>query len=72
MTKLKPYPWCGNAAYIIEKEFHGKYYSAKCSNMQCDSYFAFKTKGKAIKVWNSWGEKKPANETDVVGNDGKK
>ena len=54
MNKLKPCPFCGGEAEIIEHEYVGAPNTYGCICMKCNSqsYQFFEQPNKAIEAWN--------------------
>lgn len=49
--ELKPCPFCGGKAILIELEY-SKAKFAKCENHCCEQSLIYQTKAEAIEAWN--------------------
>lgn len=56
MTELKPCPFCGGEAEVVERqpfEWCDRVYYVRCRSMKCDNRTGIEERKKeAIKVWN--------------------
>ena len=54
MTDLKPCPFCGGEADILEHQFEGfsPTYGVTCLDCNCETYQFFDTEDEAIAAWN--------------------
>lgn len=55
MAKLKPCPFCGGEADILEHQFYGlsPTYGVKCLDCNCETFQFFETDDEAIAAWNT-------------------
>ena len=54
LVDLKPCPFCGGEADVIEHLFHGldSSYGLQCKKCKAETYQFYKSKEKAIEAWN--------------------
>ena len=55
LVDLKPCPFCGGEADVIEHLFHGldSSYGLQCKKCEAETYQFYRSEEKAIKAWNS-------------------
>lgn len=66
MTKLKPCPFCGGEAEIVDLECYGARYYVKCTNGCVEQSGLYGEKAKAINLWNKREDENEAGETPMT------
>lgn len=51
MTELKPCPFCGGKAILVEFEYSKETF-VRCENRCCEQCIIHQTKAEAIEAWN--------------------
>ena len=65
LIDLKPCPFCGGQANVIEHRFHGldSSYGLQCKKCKAETYQFYESEEKAIKAWNRRAGEEEQHET---------
>lgn len=66
---LKPCPFCGGEANVIEHRFHGldSSYGLQCKKCKAETYQFYESEEKAIEAWNRRaGEERRVSMSDLI------